>query len=51
MKCKRCGCPFVDPKTGLCEWCERRGSFGAPRNYPRPPIIYNQRASIVNGLI
>jgi len=50
MKCKNCGCPFANIKTGLCQWCEARGAFGAPRRYQRPEILNNTRIPIINRM-
>jgi len=30
MKCRNCGAPFANSDTGLCPWCETRGSIPAP---------------------
>ena len=48
MKCKNCGCPFTNRKSGLCEWCERRGSFGISQHIIKPPLLNNERFSIIN---
>ena len=30
MRCRSCGAPFANEDTGLCPWCEARGSIKMP---------------------